>query len=456
MYEHDLEDCEMYFNEFGFDFIKVDFCGGVNYHNVENLDLDPRERYTAIRQAIDATGNPGIVFNACRWDYPGTWISDVADSWRISGDINASWESVRDIIHQSLYLAPYCSKGHYNDMDMLEVGRGLTRDEDITHFGMWCIMSSPLLIGCDMSRVSDTAHAIMTNYDLIALNQDPLGLQAYVAKKTDEGAYIFVKDIEELNGLRRAVAIYNPTDESVDVTLDFGDVDLGGDVTMRDLVTHRSLGVANGSYDVTLRPHASRFISLDATERLVRTIYEGEHAYLPEYQELVNNSWAETATYNENDIFHNGAAAGWLGKKATNNMQWRDVTVPDDAVYDMTIYYVSGENRNIDVYVNGEKVHTVSCNSGAWDKVGSFTKRIELKAGVNNITLGNSTAWMPDVDYMTLTFVENSIEGVEADAASADAAVYDLNGRKVSTADQLSNLPSSIYITQGRKVLHRK
>ncbi|MDE5998804.1 MAG: glycoside hydrolase family 27 protein, partial [Bacteroidaceae bacterium] len=138
LYGHDQQDCDFFFKELGFDFIKVDFCGGVGYHNSENLYLDEEERYMAIAKAIANTGRTDVRLNVCRWDYPGNWVHDIATSWRTTGDINASWGSVKDILKQNLYLSAYCYDGHYNDMDMLEVGRGLSQEEDQTHFGMWC------------------------------------------------------------------------------------------------------------------------------------------------------------------------------------------------------------------------------------------------------------------------------------------------------------------------------
>ena len=86
-YGHDQQDADYFFKELGFDFIKVDFCGGNAPQNTDRLALDPRERYTAIRRAIDATGRKDVRLNVCRWDFPGVWVREVATSWRISHDI---------------------------------------------------------------------------------------------------------------------------------------------------------------------------------------------------------------------------------------------------------------------------------------------------------------------------------------------------------------------------------
>ena len=111
LYQHDQQDADYFFKELGFDFIKVDFCGGDPIHNEDRLKLDEQERYTAISQAIQNTGRTDVRFNICRWAYPGTWANQVSTSWRISGDINASWESVRNIIEENLYLSAYCIDG---------------------------------------------------------------------------------------------------------------------------------------------------------------------------------------------------------------------------------------------------------------------------------------------------------------------------------------------------------
>ena len=220
---HEDEDCHLYFIDWDFDFIKVDYCGG------NHMGLDEREQYTKISNAIKNCGKKGVVFNVCRWAFPGTWISDVADSWRTTGDINSSWGSVKAILSENLYLSAYCHDGHYNDMDMLEVGRTMSKIEDETHFGMWCIMSSPLLIGCDMANIKPESLKLLCNKDLISLNQDPLHLQAYVSEKQGE-CYILVKDIKKLHGKQRAIAVYNPSDQTQRVDLKLSDLELGGDI----------------------------------------------------------------------------------------------------------------------------------------------------------------------------------------------------------------------------------
>ena len=98
LYLHDQQDCDFFFKDCGFDFIKVDFCGGDPIHNADKLDLDEEERYKAIAEAIANTGRDDVRLNICRWAYPGNWAHDISTSWRTTGDINASWGSVKSII----------------------------------------------------------------------------------------------------------------------------------------------------------------------------------------------------------------------------------------------------------------------------------------------------------------------------------------------------------------------
>ena len=463
LYEHDDEDCEMYFDEMEFDFIKVDFCGGSAGHNADHLSLDEKKRYTAISDAIkkvsEKTGRR-VVFNACRWAYPGTWIADVADSWRTTGDINASWGSVKGIIEENLCLSAYCHDGHYNDMDMLEVGRGLSAVEDRTHFGMWCIMSSPLLIGCDLRNISAATRALLMNKELIALNQDPLGLQAYVVA-ADNGKYVLVKDIEERYGLTRAVALYNSTDESASMTLRFEDIELGGNVTMRELITrHDVSGVQTGEFTVSVPAHGTKIYKVTGEKRLMRTRYEAETAYLSAYQEIKNNQAEQSAIYSADKNCSGGMKAGWLGMKAGNDLQWRNVYVKHEGDYDMDIAYICGESRKIIVSVNGEKVSTLACHSGGWDKVAKKTVRIHLNAGENVVRLyTNSSAWMPDIDYMHLTPVVPAAVSAPQASLQGHRSVYDLNGCPVQTQKNasesvsLTDSPRGVYVVDGKKII---
>ena len=402
LYQHDQQDCDFFFKELGFDFIKVDFCGGDPVHNKDGLDLDEKARYTAIAQAIKNTGRTDVRMNICRWAYPGTWANNAGFSWRTTQDIFSNWDSIKDILKQNLYMSAYSSKGHYNDMDMLEVGvnkwgNELTAEEAKTHFGMWCIMNSPLLIGCNINSLSTTNLNLLKNKDLIALNQDTLYQQAYLAAKVND-CYIMVKDIEKANDTKRAFAIYNPNDAAKKVTLNFKDIDLADSVALHDCFTKKDIGKFYGTYEVTVPKHGTKIYVAEADTRLERTRYEAETGYSKAYSEI---DW-NICQYSEASYCSGGYKVGYIGG-SNNYLEWSNVYSKEGGDYKLTIGYICGENRTINVYVNGKKAKGLSCNSGGWEKVGKKTLDITLEKGENTIRLVNTSGWLPDMDYIDVT-----------------------------------------------------
>lgn len=446
-YNYDQRDADFYFKECGFDFVKVDFCGGDAPQNKQHLALDPQQRYTAICNAIKNTGRDDVRLNVCRWNYPGTWVHDIAFSWRTTFDINDSWNSVKSILGENLYLSAYCYDGHFNDMDMLEVGRSLTAEEDKTHFGMWCIMNSPLLIGCDLTTIRTTALQLLRNTELIALNQDTLYQQAYPVALTN-GCHVLVKDIETRNGTKRAFAIYNPNDDKRDATVSFKDICLDGNVTLRDVFQKRDLGEFTGQYEVTVPAHGTRIYVAEGEKRIERTRYEAETAYISDYQEIKNNQAERTGIYSADGACSCGFKAGWLGYSEQNDLVWRDVYSDNGGDYTMTIAFMSGENRNINVSVNGKKVKTITANSGGWGTVGRKTVDIHLEPGQNSIRLSNPSNWMPDIDYIELK--NNTPTAIQAPSATqaADGIAYDLSGRPATDDSRIKIINGKKYLTR--------
>lgn len=472
LYGHDVEDMELYFDELDFDFIKVDYCGADAGNNAEGLDLDEEQRYKEIAAAINGVNKKDLNWNICRWAFPGTWVCDIVDSWRTTEDIYLGWASIKSIIGQSLYLSAYTTYGHYNDMDMLEVGRGLTEEEDKTHFGMWCIMSSPLLIGCDLHDIKGNALELMQNEELIALNQNELGLQAYVVEKEND-CYILVKDVEELYGKKRAVAVYNPTDGQKTVNVNFDMLDLAGEVKARDLFERADAGTFTGEMSVTVPAHGTRIYTLEAAERLERTVYEAETAWLSEYQELWNNESRGTAIYSEKAGASGGAIVGWLGNRASNDLQWRTVQSETGGLYKMTLSFITGENRNIKISVNGGEPISASLNGGSWSNIAQKDFEITLNKGNNTVRLYSDSGWMADIDCMTLQlleptgiqnattadnlFVEVSNSTITITTAkSAKVAIVDMAGKQVWSGrvqgKKSVTLPAGTYLVNDKKV----
>ncbi len=395
LYGHDEQDAQFYFNDMGFDFIKVDFCGGNAKQNYERLTLDERTRYEAIAEAIRKTGRDDVKLNICRWDFPGVWAADIAASWRISHDIAPRWKWIKDIINQNLYLSAYCRNGKFNDMDMLEVGRGMTPDEDRTHFGIWSIMSSPLMIGCDMTTLSPETFRLLTSPDLIAINQDPLALQAYPVAY-DSGAIVLVKDLKQRHGLKRAFAVYNPTDSVVDITVDMAALDLAGRVHLKDAYGVKADTAVTGEVTLSIPPHGTEIYIADAERSLDRTYYGAETAYIGNYQEIKNPVEARTGYYRDR-AEGNGAYAANLGGSEDNYLEWSNVHVSTPGKYRMAVRSLTDEPRTARVYVDGKERGQLKFTGK-----GDASLMLKLSAGEHSIRLCNTEAQMPDIDFMRL------------------------------------------------------
>ena len=409
LYGHEHQDADLFFNRWGFDFIKIDYCGAG-----QQLELDEQKRYTEIVKAIRETAGKNVSVNICRWAFPGTWAKDLARSWRISPDIAPDWGSVKAIIHKNLYLSAYAGGGHYNDMDMLEIGRGLKPEEEEVHFGMWCIMSSPLLIGCDLTTIPESSLNLLKNKELIALNQDPLGLQAYVAQHEGAG-YVLVKDIGQKRGKVRAVALYNPSDEVCAFSVPLSVLELGGKVAVRDLVKQRDEKKVRDSLCYDVPPHSVKILRLKAEERLEPRHYEAEWAWLPCFDDLAKRS--RGVAYKPYGKASGGMIVSNLGGEAANYAEWKEVYSENGGKYRMRIAYVPAQgnarevkDRRLEVEINGQKTCITELESDPAQGVCHVTLPVDLRRGYNSIKMGSAYTWTPDIDCFTLERAEENKE----------------------------------------------
>lgn len=401
LYGHDVVDAERYFNEWDFDFIKLDYCGG------QNLKLDPEERYREIRRVIDSVATRHIRINVCRWNFPGTWVNGIGDSWRISADIRPVWKSIKYIVGKNLYLSAYAGNGNYNDMDMLAVGYnikpspfweeglGLSYTEEEAHFGIWCIMSSPLLLGCDIEYIPEETMKIITNPELIAINQDRLGLQAHVVQHVGE-TYVFAKDIIEKWGNTRAVALYNPADTSMRFTLTPEEIEMTGTLTVRDLNLNADLGECS-SIEMTLPPHSAKILKVSG-ERIEPTLYEAEWGYCPDFTAIKGTG----VKYVPMEGTSGRAVAMNLGGSESNCLEWRDVHSVSGGEYELSlsIQYCE-EATGLRISVNGEEKEIVSCGL-AKDGFYTLNTLAELNKGENCVRIWSETP-LPAVDKLNIT-----------------------------------------------------
>jgi alpha-galactosidase len=211
---HEEQDAKMY-ADWGIDYLKYDLC---SFHRDVMEKQAPNDKaaqmrlmvaaYEKMGKALKATGRP-IVYSLCQygWDNVWEWAPGLGGNlWRTTGDIEPRWMSIYDILSQQAGLSAYAGPGHWNDPDMLEVGNGkLTLAENRTHFSMWAMLAAPLLAGNDLPNMKPEVKAILTNPDVIAIDQDPLGQQAHRAYSKGE-VEVWVRD---LKGGAKAIAVMN-------------------------------------------------------------------------------------------------------------------------------------------------------------------------------------------------------------------------------------------------------
>ncbi|MFE7388873.1 NPCBM/NEW2 domain-containing protein [Streptomyces sp. NPDC057582] len=234
---HEYSDAQQ-FADWGVDYLKYDNCN--------NQGVDAKKRYTTMRDALEATGRP-IVYSICEWgqNKPWEWAADVGNLWRTTGDISDSWGSMLSIMKQNLPLAAAAGPGHWNDPDMLEVGNGgMTDTEYRTHFSMWSVMAAPLLIGSDLRKATPATFEILSNQEVIAVDQDPLGKQGAVVSSTG-GRWVVAKEMKDGS---RVVALFNETGSAQRISTTAKEAGLpeADAYTTRDLWQHTTYNTAGG------------------------------------------------------------------------------------------------------------------------------------------------------------------------------------------------------------------
>ncbi|HEU5349995.1 MAG TPA: glycoside hydrolase family 27 protein [Terracidiphilus sp.] len=263
---HEEQDARLYAS-WGIDYLKYDLCSFIPAVMQKQAPNDKAAQmrlmiaaYDKMGKALKATGRP-IVFSLCQygWDAPWEWAPALGGNlWRTTGDINAHWDRIYDLLEMQAGLAKYAGPGHWNDPDMLEVGNGhLTLAENRSHFSMWAMLAAPLLAGNDLTKMTPEIKSILTNRDVIAIDQDPLGHQArriYADGEVEVWA-------RPLSGGAMAIAVLNAGSDrysSHPFHLNLAKLGLHGDQQARNLWTGQDVTLTNNmpleiaSHDILL------------------------------------------------------------------------------------------------------------------------------------------------------------------------------------------------------------
>lgn len=354
----------------GFDFIKVDWCGGRDHV------LSSEERYTYygdIIKTIENTTRLDKIFNICCWGYSGPWMFEAGDSWRSGVDIDMSGNSFKSVVgcmdamKNNAYLT---GPGHVNDVDMLIVGKNLTAEEDKTHFGMWCMFSSPLVHGFDLRNMAEVeakkpgTWELITNEELIALNQDVACLSAVYLGNISDTVEVWVKPLGSANSETKAVALFNTEDVEKTVTFDFSSIGYTGDVNIRELYDHVDLE-SSDVYTVTLPAHGTSIVKVSPAENTIKV----------NALTAVSGVDADVTTANDIAVYTEASAESGLGaytytgtlEAYTSEFSYNGVKggikLSDDAVFEITLPSASFE-KTATLYMSGSGDVIVTVEAG--------------------------------------------------------------------------------------------
>jgi len=381
---HEKQDASL-FASWGVDYLKYDNCN--------NQGVDAQQRYTAMRDALRDTGRP-IAYSICEWGRTGPprvweWGKDVGNLWRTTGDISDNWASMISKAQANRALAEFAGPGHWNDPDMLEVGNGgMTAAEYKTHFSLWAIMSAPLLIGVDLRKASDETFSILTNSDVIAIDQDKLGRQASVVSSSG-GLVVYGKTLA--NG-DRAVALSNETTATATISTTAAALGLGGSssYSLKDLWS-KATRSTSGSISASVPAHGTVLYRVSRAGTTTR--YEAEAG-----------TYTPGSTVDKDHSGYSGTGFVNTPNGVGSYVQWtvdRDQAGPATLVFD----HANGTtvNRAMDITVNGVPVKKDLAfpGTGAWSLWRTNYTTASLAAGTNVIrATATSTSGTPNLDYL--------------------------------------------------------
>jgi alpha-galactosidase len=256
-YQHEEQDAKT-FAAWGIDYLKYDWCSASRVFQLSSMPAV----YAKMGQALHDAGRP-IVYSLCQYGMlnVGEWGRTVGGNlWRTTGDIRDAWASMTDLgFEKQAGLEKYSGPGHWNDPDMLEIGNGsMSLDESRVHMSLWSILAAPLIAGNDLRDMPADISAILTNKEVIAVDQDELGKQGVrVAKNGDLEVWS-----RPLAGGALAVGLFNRGADHAKVTARWSDLAISGSKNVRDLWTHADRGKASGEYSADVASHGVVMLKL--------------------------------------------------------------------------------------------------------------------------------------------------------------------------------------------------
>jgi len=254
---HEEQDAQTY-AQWGIDYLKYDWC----QPPPQRID-DMKNAYTKMHEALQKTGRP-IVLSLCQYGWRKVWEwgpSVGGNLWRTTGDITDRYGAMAEIGFNQNGLEKFAGPGHWNDPDMLEVGNGgMNEDEYRTHFSLWAILGAPLIAGNDLTRMTPYTVEILTNREVIAVDQDPLGKPGF--RVAQEGPFeVWMKPMADGS---RVVGLFNRQTTTEQITANFAQIGIRGEAAVRDLWLKKEMGTFRDSYSAHVPPHGVVLVRMKA------------------------------------------------------------------------------------------------------------------------------------------------------------------------------------------------
>ena len=443
---------------------------GVDYWKYDNCDSDPNTQekdYTAMSKALRNSGRD-IVFSICMWEYK-EWMPKIANLWRTTFDIGPEWIStswyrgVYEIIDANNKYWQIAKPGHWNDPDMLEVGnRGLSYEEQRSQMTMWSIMAAPIMISSDVRSMSNETKELYLNKDMIAINQDSLGVQGHrISDK--QGKQVWTKPLK--NG-DLAVALLNNNSSTQTVECNFADIGVEGEVEVRDAWKKKDLG-ALSHVSVELPAHGSALLRL-VVKPVPRKPFKDKALAIPGKIEMEdfditgvgqgNTSYNESDSENHGDSDYRPGTGVDLYEKASGIIvgynqagEWLEYTVNVKEAGDYTMYAsVATDNSTagFKLSIDGDEVAEVPVSGSSWDDFTKVKANLTLPAGEHILRFEVTGDWF-DIDYFNFVAGKDAPENTTAITAvklqnkiEKTYNVFSLTGVMVGTVD-LSRMDAS-------------
>ncbi|WP_405817888.1 CBM35 domain-containing protein [Streptomyces sp. NBC_00838] len=380
--------------DWGYDFLKLDGVGPGSFKSGDQYDN--RTDVAAWQKAIKSTGRP--IHLEISWSLDINYAKDwraTSNGWRVDTDVECycntlvSWEnSVEDRWRDTPGWTRYAGPGGWNDLDAINVGNaamsGLTKAERQSYMTLWAVAKSPLYSGDDLTKLDDYGLSLMTNRDVLKINQQPgkpakpitsVGDEQVWASRNPDGGY--------------TVALFNQGDSPSPVTADWQALGFTGQASVRDVWNGESLGRHKDGITQAVPAHGSRLFTVTPQGRELRTT-----AYEAESPDNVLSGSASVAGCDE-----------CSGTRKVGNLyvggkvQFTNVVVEKAGRYLVKVAYTSGDPRSIGVSANGKApVATAFPATGGWSAVDSISVPVTLKAGSNTVTFDSGDGYSPDID----------------------------------------------------------